>query len=1073
MLHRQFCSILLFSLALVAFASLSTGAATPNPAAQTAPSTGKMFTYIGAAEVAGAARLNMAADSFSSLKNGPARRLLSLPQPDGPDFELDLTRFTFMIPQSAFYAAGPTGQISMQQPDVVAFRGRLAGQPRSHAFLSVSASGKVNGYVTQSDGVRYFVTSNTGQVANAGSLTIARESATSGMFADTVSCGVSHVHDLRLPTPPAVARGANDGRPPRLLYVAIDADQYFYQLFNDLTASQEYIAQTIAAISDIYMRDFDAKLVLTFSRVWSAGGEPFSAHDLAGFADYWFFNEDPSPYHLIHLMSGRRDTSYGGIAYVAGSCSGSAFGISAFLLGSFPTPVGEPNLQTWDIVVVAHEMGHNMGTFHTHDGYNPPIDQCGSSGIWSRGEIMSYCHTLAGGLLNTELRFTSRVQEVVRDDLEFNNCQAFDCNDNGISDAVDLANSTSPDVNGNQVPDECEDCNSNGTLDPAEISGGAPDINGNGVPDICEPDCDNNGRPDPYDISNFFAPDVNLNLVPDSCETDCDSNEFPDFVQIFNSAGALDLDRNGTLDACQDCDSNGTSDWIDMLRPHNIFIADLADVVREFHAASGAAVVSHVGVMLDPYDVTFGPDRMAYVASNGNHRVMRINPDNGTVTTFVPGASGGLSGPSGVTFGPNNNLYVSSLNTNSVLEFNVNGVFLRTFVSSGSGGLSSPYGLVFGPNGNLFVAGGNRVIEYDRTTGALIGDFIAPGAGGLAGARGLTFLPDGRLLVVSRTTNQILAYAADGTFLGQFNDHYPLAGLWGIAVGPNGNVYVTRVSGGVRVIEYDVTNGRYIRSFIRGDSVLNQPTGIAFRPESPTDCNNNSALDSCDIADGIENDENSNNIPDSCEVACTPIPPPTAAPDGINKNRYLTFDLGTASEPRAIHITLADLPPPFEAFEGQGRWVSFPLDRPDTQSTTFKAAALQCDPFYSSWSGVGVLAVYDPAIMPGGRYEIHAITDGCPLEDQLMATPLEIVTVPRWGDVVAPFNPPSPTVQPDITDISALVDKFRNDPSAVPMARADVFPNVPDQVLDFSDISMVVDAFRGLPYPLAGPSACP
>jgi hypothetical protein len=143
-------------------------------------------------------------------------------------------------------------------------------------------------------------------------------------------------------------------------------------------------------------------------------------------------------------------------------------------------------------------------------------------------------------------------------------------------------------------------------------------------------------------------------------------------------------------------------------------------------------------------------------------------------------------------------------------------------------------------------------------------------------------------------------------------------------------------------------------------------------------------------------------------------------------------------------------------------------------STTFKAATLQCNPFYSDWSGVGVLAVYDDAIVPGGTYELRAISDSCdPQQQASYSTPLAVVTVPRWGDVVTPFSPPSPTLQPDFGDISALVEKFRNLPNAPAMARADVYPSLPDQILDFSDIATVVDAFRGVAYPFPGPTPCP
>jgi hypothetical protein len=81
----------------------------------------------------------------------------------------------------------------------------------------------------------------------------------------------------------------------------------------------------------------------------------------------------------------------------------------------------------------------------------------------------------------------------------------------------------------------------------------------------------------------------------------------------------------------------------------------------------------------------------------------------------------------------------------------------------------------------------------------------------------------------------------------------------------------------------------------------------------------------------------------------------------------------------------------------------------------------------------------------------------------------------KWGDVTDPFNPPSPTAQPDFADISALVNKFGSGPGAPIKARAQLHPNIPNPAasIDFVDISNCVDAFRGLSYPYAGPVGCP
>jgi len=74
-------------------------------------------------------------------------------------------------------------------------------------------------------------------------------------------------------------------------------------------------------------------------------------------------------------------------------------------------------------------------------------------------------------------------------------------------------------------------------------------------------------------------------------------------------------------------------------------------------------------------------------------------------------------------------------------------------------------------------------------------------------------------------------------------------------------------------------------------------------------------------------------------------------------------------------------------------------------------------------------------------------------------------------------------VQPDISDVSALVDKFRNAPSAPIKARGllagepgnafgEITPAVLSVDFGFSHISACVDAYRGAPYPYVI-SACP
>ncbi len=93
------------------------------------------------------------------------------------------------------------------------------------------------------------------------------------------------------------------------------------------------------------------------------------------------------------------------------------------------------------------------------------------------------------------------------------NHRVFDCNQNGLPDADDIANGTSLDCNANGIPDECDIAN--GT----------------------EQDCDGNGLLDSCEIAAGTAEDCDADGTLDSCEIAADSS--------------LDLDQNGVLDSCQ------------------------------------------------------------------------------------------------------------------------------------------------------------------------------------------------------------------------------------------------------------------------------------------------------------------------------------------------------------------------------------------------------------------------------------------------------------------------------------------------------------------------------------------
>ena len=132
-----------------------------------------------------------------------------------------------------------------------------------------------------------------------------------------------------------------------------------------------------------------------------------------------------------------------------------------------------------------------------------------------------------------------------------------------------------------------------------------------------------------------------------------------------------------------------------------------------------------------------------------------------------------------------------------------------------------------------------------------------------------------------------------------------------------------------------------------------------------------------------------------------------------------------------------------------------------------------------------MLQLTGSAIVPSSSYKVDWLAQSCMGQEETCTDIVKTVTLEtaRWGDVRPPYSPPDLSVQPDISDVSALVDKFRNAPGAPIKSRAilagapgNAFGEVTHEVLNvdfgFSHISACVDAFRGVPYPYTI-QACP
>ncbi|MCW5757067.1 MAG: hypothetical protein KIT54_07525 [Phycisphaeraceae bacterium] len=844
------------------------------------------------------ASLERAPGSDAALA-GRAERLEGFPLPDGAAVSLVLEPMRVLAHGARIVVVDDAGEREAGfDPASIAFwRGTVEGYHGSHVFLSVAEGSTIGRIELGAGRPTYGISSSGGEPSRGGvalrpgEVAVFRSTATAPPLAAPVACGGA-LHGAKispagpmpmapigLPDAPGDEPTVGPARYPpianlRMAPLAVDSDYAFFELFNDERAALTYLLQCYAMVSDICIRDVGVRLDMIFLRVFTTrDADPYAR----GGAGMPFAIPRDLPARLRQLMSGRKDATAGGAAWV---CRPDSW--VAYALGRFPDPATGFALGQ-DVRIAAHEIGHNFGAFHTHDR---GIDQCDRADSRPRrGTLLSYCaQTFSGGTRLTDAHF----HRIMRQDMVTCVDQSFlrDCNQNGIDDALDIASGRSQDADGDGVPDECQDCNGNGILDSIDIATGTSlDLNMNGIPDECEPDCNGNGIPDDLDIASGFSLDRNGDGIPDECQADLDGNGIFDWVDIFEDM-SLDIDRDGVLDAYQDCNGDGMPDIIALNKAHNLWAVSSGDErIKEYHFTSGVLRdQSDLGLLLEPTDVLVTANRRVLVASAGDARIAEFDADGRFVADLVPSALGGLLYPSALAISADGWLLVADRDAHAVRRYDIDtGASLGDLVEPMSGGLQEPTGLTVGPNGNLFVNTEHAgVIEYDGVTGAHVRQFIEHGAGGLHHGRGLLFIPTRdhsawRFLTTNGQGHNVLEFdAGTGAYVGVFNEgdfRGKLRDPWGLRLGPDGHVYVSSARRHMihdptppatalvrdrlglhltfpHVFKYDGHSGKLIGAYVQGiDSQLSHPKGIAFMPDM-----------------GL--DRNANGVPDACERSC-------------------------------------------------------------------------------------------------------------------------------------------------------------------------------------------------------------
>jgi len=127
-----------------------------------------------------------------------------------------------------------------------------------------------------------------------------------------------------------------------------------------------------------------------------------------------------------------------------------------------------------------------------------------------------------------------------------------------------------------------------------------------------------------------------------------------------------------------------------------------------------------------------------------------------------------------------------------------------------------------------------RVCRFDGQTGQFVDEFIPSGSGGLANAIAMALGPDGNVYVSNSSEDNVLRYdGVTGDFIDAFVPRASggLNGPQGLAFGPGGDLYVAGYNNNDGVRRYDGISGAFIGVFTKPTGSLGTPIDLAFGPD--------------------------------------------------------------------------------------------------------------------------------------------------------------------------------------------------------------------------------------------------
>ncbi|REJ86067.1 MAG: hypothetical protein DWQ36_15055 [Acidobacteria bacterium] len=386
------------------------------------------------------------AAALSGLDPGERLRIAAFPVAPGQRGALELERVDLYAEGARVLAVEGGVVTTVARSGRAHFLGAVVGEPRSRIGLSLDPfTGALRGLVDGPRGRFQLVTEAGGPEGTVPTRIVSERVLARRLDIAEPGCGTEEVPlpESLLEHVVTLERQRERGRSFRgqALYtavVAVDTDNELLdeKFGNDTGEAADWIADLFLQMNVVWERDVGLRLLVgdTFLRPgvfpytgdpWNVGGSPASGAQLQEFGLYWSLNQGAVDRVFAMLLSGKSSSgnSASGIAWIDGYCetqnTGGGYSVTQVFTSSFSSAG-----------IVAHELGHNAGSPHTHC-YSPPVDQCYNgeggcyagpvscpSGTGGRGTIMSYCNFIgpsAAGCGQNTLDFHPTVSALFSD----------------------------------------------------------------------------------------------------------------------------------------------------------------------------------------------------------------------------------------------------------------------------------------------------------------------------------------------------------------------------------------------------------------------------------------------------------------------------------------------------------------------------------------------------------------------------------------------------------------------------------------------------------------------------------